>query len=148
MKIAQTSEVVPGQVGTETRLAGHHSLTERLVELCQTSISAQDRARAATHLYDWIGIAVAGAATETAQPVLSLGRTHYAGGNCTALGVGRTGPENAAFVNGTFGTLLEMDDLHRNSILHAGDVVIPAALAAAQHAQVNVTTLLEAIIVG
>ena len=64
------------------------------------------------------------------------------------MGVGRTGPEDAAFVNGTFGTLLEMDDLHRSSILHAGDVVIPAALAAAQHAQVTSATLLEAIVVG
>lgn len=148
MQIVETPGVVPGHVSTETRLSAHHSLTERLVELCNTSMSARDRACAATHLYDWIGIAVAGAATETAQPVLSLGRTHYAGGRCTALGVGRTGPENAAFVNGTFGTLLEMDDLHRSSILHAGDVVIPAALAAAQHARTSSDTLLEAIIAG
>lgn len=148
MQFLQTPGAVPGQVSTETRLSGHHSLTERLVDLCEASISAKDRACAATLLYDWIGNAVAGAVTETAQPLLNLARAHYVGGSCTALGVGRAGPENAAFVNGTFGTLLEMDDLHRSSILHAGDVVIPAALATAQHAQVNNTTLLEAIVVG
>ncbi len=144
----QTPGAVPGQVSTATGLSGHHSLTERLVELCEAGICAKDRARAATLLYDWIGVAVAGAVTDTARPVLNLARTHYGGGRCTALGVGGTGPENAAFVNGSFGTLLEMDDLHRSSILHAGDVVIPAALAAVQHAQVNSARLLEAIIVG
>lgn len=144
----QTPGAVPGQASTATGLSGHHSLTERLVELCEAGICAKDRACAATLLYDWIGVAVAGAVTDTARPVLNLARTHYAGGRCTALGVGRAGPENAAFVNGSFGTLLEMDDLHRSSILHAGDVVIPAALAAAQHAQVSDTTLLEAIVVG
>ncbi|NNJ77133.1 MAG: MmgE/PrpD family protein [Anderseniella sp.] len=148
MQISHTPGVAPGQISTETGLCGHHSLTERLVDLCQASMSAKDRTCAATHLYDWIGVAVAGAVTDSARPVLNLARTHYVGGRCTALGVGGAGPENAAFVNGSFGTLLEMDDLHRSSILHAGDVVIPAALAAAQYAQVTGTTLLEAIIVG
>ncbi len=148
MRSLPMSGAVPGHKSIEAGLSGHHSLTERLVDLCAGSISAEDRACAATLLYDWIGIAVAGAVTKPAQPVLNLARTHYARGSCTALGVGRAGPENAAFVNGTFGTLLEMDDLHRSSILHAGDVVIPAALAAAQHARVNSITLLEAIVVG
>lgn len=148
MQISQTPGAVPGQISTETGLCDHHSLTERLVDLCEASKSASDLARAATHLHDWIGVIVAGAVTDAAQPVLNLARTHYTGGRCTALGVGGAGPENAAFVNGSFGTLLEMDDLHRSSILHAGDVVVPAALAAAQHAQVSSTTMLEAIIVG
>ena len=148
MRFSQTSGTVPGQASTETGLCGQHSLTERLVDLCEAAISAQDRACATTLLYDWVGVAVAGAVTGAAQPVLNLARAHYVGGSCTALGAGRAGPENAAFVNGTFGTLLEMDDLHRSSILHAGDVVMPAALAAAQHAQASSTTLLEAIVVG
>ncbi len=148
MRFSQTSGTVPGQASTETGHCGQHSLTERLVDLCEASISAKDRTRATTLLYDWVGVAVAGAVTIAAQPALNLARAHYVGGSCTAFGVGRAGPENAAFVNGTFGTLLEMDDLHRSSILHAGDVVIPAALAAAQYAQVKSTTLLEAIVVG
>jgi 2-methylcitrate dehydratase PrpD len=148
MRFLRTSGTVPGQKSTEIGLSGQRSLTERLVDLCEASISAKDQACAATLLYDWIGVALAGAVTASAQPVLHLARTQHAGGRCTALGVGRTGPEQAAFVNGTFGTLLEMDDLHRSSILHAGDVVIPAALAAVQYGQVNSTTLLEAIVVG
>lgn len=148
MQFLKTSEPRPGPVNPEPELSGSPSLTERLVGLCEAGTSAQDRSRAAALLYDWIGNSAAGAVTESAQPILNLARAHYAGGNCMVLGVGRAGPENAAFVNGSFGTLLEMDDLHRSSILHAGDVVIPAALAAAQHAQVNSATLLDAIIVG
>ena len=148
MRSLHSSGEVPGQKSAERELTGHKSLTEGLVDLCESNICAQDIACAATLLYDWTGVAVAGAVTAPAQPVLNLARSQYAGGRCTSVGVGRTGPEQAAFVNGTFGTLLEMDDLHRSSILHAGDVVIPAALAAAQHAQVNSTTLLEAIVVG
>lgn len=149
MRFLRTLGAVPSQKSpTETGLSGHCSLTERLVELCEASISAQDRACAATLLRDWIGVAVAGAVTGPAQPTLRLARKQYDSGRCTALGVGRTEPEQAAFVNGTFGTLLEMDDLHRSSILHAGDVVIPAALAAAQYAQADSIRLLEAIVLA
>ena len=57
-------------------------------------------------------------------------------------------PEEAAFVNGGLGNILEMDDVHRAAILHPGPVVIPAALAAAESAGASGETLLDAIAKG
>ena len=54
----------------------------------------------------------------------------------------------AAFINGGFGNILEMDDIHRTSILHPGPVVIPAALACAQREKATSTTFLDAVIRG
>jgi hypothetical protein len=38
----------------------------------------------------------------------------------------------AARWNGSLGSCHEMDDVHREAVVHAGDTVIPAALAMAQ----------------
>ena len=40
--------------------------------------------------------------------------------------------ENAAFVNGTFGHGLEMDDVYAPALAHPGPAVVPAALAIAE----------------
>ena len=47
---------------------------------------------------------------------------------------GRATARDAAFANGAFGNVLEMDDVHREAILHPGPVVVPAALALAAFA--------------
>lgn len=64
------------------------------------------------------------------------------------MGAGARPAEAAAFANGALGNMLEMDDLHRASILHFGDVVLPAALAAAEEAGAGGTLLLDAVILG
>ena len=124
------------------------SLTEALVGLCGRPVDRADLDRAAMLLADWIGVAFAGSTAPAAAPPREWTASHPAAGACSAIGLGSTAPEQAAFVNGSLGTLLEMDDLHRASILHAGDVVMPAALAAAQHVQAGGRGLLEAITHG
>ena len=55
-----------------------------------------------------------------------------AGGPCTVVYYGlKTGPEEAAFANGTFGHGFEMDDVEMITTSHPGVVVIPPALAVA-----------------
>jgi 2-methylcitrate dehydratase PrpD len=105
----------------------------------------QTRERAALHLIDWAGCALAGAGT---APGRALAAMVTAIGSCTAFGAHDADPETAAFVNGGLGNILEMDDLHRASILHAGDVVVPAALAAAQDAGTTPAILLDALVGG
>ena len=51
-------------------------------------------------------------------------------------------------MNGGLGNIFELDDVHRTAILHAGDVVVPAALAAAQRHGADGPALLDAIIRG
>ena len=123
------------------------SLTEGLVALLARPITAGDRRRAALHLIDWIGCAVAGAASETGGVFRSHAATQPAGAARIVLG-GAATARDAAFANGAFGNVLEMDDVHREAILHPGPVVIPAALALAAERATGGAALLDAILHG
>lgn len=89
-------------------------------------------ARAALHLLDWLGNAAAGAAGlgSPAGPVLARWLQMQSPGPVPTL-AGRTADATAAAAyHGALGSTLEMDDVHRSSILHPGPVVVPAVLAA------------------
>ncbi|MFK7751838.1 MAG: MmgE/PrpD family protein [Sedimentitalea sp.] len=144
---AQPPNTLPTRAGNGDQTQ-RSSLSEQLVQICNRHPAGADRSAAATLLLDWIGVAGAGANTPQGRAVRNTVKPHDGGALCTALALGRVNAEQAAYVNGSYGTLLEMDDLHRASILHAGDVVIPAALAAAQEAGCRGTDLLDAIIMG
>lgn len=124
------------------------SLTRKLVDLLRRPVDAATTARAALHLTDWLGCAVAGL-VEPAGKALAA-RTHAApAGPASALGQGRpVALASAAFHNGGLGNILEMDDVHRAAILHPGPVVIPAALATAEARGASGSGLLEAIVRG
>lgn len=120
------------------------TVTTDLVEICDQTATARDLERAAVHLADWVGIVLA---TRGSAPERAFGAA--AGLERGALsGFGAGAPEAAAFGLGALGSLLEMDDLHRRSILHAGDVVCPAALVAARDAGATGQTLLRALLAG
>jgi 2-methylcitrate dehydratase PrpD len=123
------------------------SLTEDLVALLARPIAAADRRRAALHLIDWIGCAVAGTASE-AGAVFRTAAARQPAGTARVLRGPRLTARDAAFANGAFGNVLEMDDVHREAILHPGPVVIPAALALAAERNVQGPALLDAILRG
>jgi 2-methylcitrate dehydratase PrpD len=128
------------------------TLLEQLADRLAEPVPQRLRERAARHLLDWLGCALAGAATEAgwtvARAVLSEQRSSAgdltevigAGGN----GEGRAGARAAALYNGCLGNVYEMDDVHRTAILHPGPVVIPAALASWKEP----ARLLDAIVRG
>ncbi|MDR1777839.1 MAG: MmgE/PrpD family protein [Desulfovibrio sp.] len=60
----------------------------------------------------------------------------------------KTSMRTAAFLNGMFGHILEMDDVHAGSKAHVGSVVVPAAWAAAEYLGSTSMELLEAIVCG
>ena len=124
------------------------TLTEGLVDLLARPIDDATRQRASLHVLDWVGCAVAGAAGPIGAAAAG-GAAMYGPGNCTVLG-SATGvaPFGAAFLNGMFGNPLEMDDIHRTSTLHPGPVVVPAALAAAQHSAAPAPRFLDALVKG
>ncbi|HKK37719.1 MAG TPA: MmgE/PrpD family protein [Paracoccaceae bacterium] len=124
------------------------SLTRALARLLARPVGAEDRARAARHVLDWAGCAVAGAATAQGRGLAGF-LPAYGAGPCAVVGRGRTGPPaGAAFLNGGLGNVLEMDDIHRTSILHPGPVVIPAALAAAESQGASAEAFLDAVVRG
>lgn len=65
------------------------------------------------------------------------------------IGLGRNStPEAAAFINGTAGTFLEMDEGNRFSRGHPAVHVIPAALAISQERDASAESFLAAVVVG
>ena len=54
----------------------------------------------------------------------------------------------AAFHYGGLSHILEMDDLHRDSVTHPGCVVVPAALAVAERDDRRGVAFLEAVLAG
>ncbi len=70
-------------------------------------------------------------------------------GRCTIVGSDRSvTPAMAAFANGAAAHAFELDDVHEEAINHPGAVVVPAALAIAEHVGASGADLLEAIVVG
>lgn len=112
------------------------TLTERLAARLARPVSANDRARAALHLLDWTGCAMAGLASAPAKAM----RIALAGEGEAALA--------RVLFDGALGNVLEMDDVDKPAILHPGPTVIPAALAAARLAGADGATLLDAIVRG
>lgn len=123
------------------------SLTEQLIAtLLSKPIRPDDRIRASYHLLDWLACVAGGSASDIAMIYRS--QLDLAPTGCTALWQGSSGFENALAYNAALGNVLEMDDVHRRSILHPGPVVIPAALAVAEQQGSSLQQLLDAIILG
>ena len=123
------------------------SLTEQLAQRLQQPVDTASRQRAALLLVDWLGCALAALRYPIAQQLHGLVQQQPAG-SAIALGAGRRGVADALLLNGALGNVLEMDDVHRDAILHPGPVVIPVALAAAQAEGAAADALLDAIVRG
>jgi 2-methylcitrate dehydratase PrpD len=109
------------------RAAQDMSLTEELQAILSRPVDAAARERACLHLVDWLGCALIGRRSETAA-VFERELLPETIGDLIA---GGSDPARLALAAGSFGSILEMDDVHRTAILHPGPVVFPAALAAA-----------------
>ena len=109
------------------------SIASRLARRLARPVDAAARARAALHLLDWTGCAIAGARSPGPQ---SLFR---------AVG---DDPLARALRLGAIGNVLEMDDVDKRALLHPGPVVAPAAIVAAEAAGADGGALLDAIVRG
>ncbi len=100
-------------------------------------------------LLDLVGAACAGATALPGHVVTEI--IEEAGGSPQAVLIGRKEKVpalNAALGNGLYAHTLELDDLHRSSILRPGSPIIPAALAAAEKTGASGKDLITAIVVG
>lgn len=66
----------------------------------------------------------------------------------TAVTGFKTSITNAAFINGGASHVIELDDIHKASIVHAATVIMPAAIAIAEWKNLSGEQLIEAIVVG
>ena len=121
--------------------------SEWLVDSLHRPIGPPDRQRAALHLIDWLGCAHLGYTTEVGE-VLQRWSRQQAPGPSWACGHGGLQAADAARWNGSLGSCHELDDVHREAVVHLGDTVIPAALAMAQRQNSSALDLLNALVVG
>lgn len=125
-------------------------LAEFCLGLRWDSLSTTVQERARELLLDHIGVAVGGLVADSSPSVQTFAERVSPGGGASTL-IGRaTGfrPEWAALANGTISHAIEMDDCGRESSLHPGVSVIPAALAIAEETDAPVGELLAAIAAG
>lgn len=106
-------------------------------------------ARARMFVLDYLGVTLSGSSEPSSRIVADVVETLGGHATCTVIGHRlRTSAAMAALANGVMGHTIEMDDDHRTAAVHPAVAVIPAALAAAEHAKAEGRTFLEGVIAG
>lgn len=116
------------------------SLSQQLADICLRPVEAAARERARLHLLDWLGCAAIGAAQPEAAALL-------AGSALPGL-PGEADPWHSLMFAASVANIMEMDDIHRDAIVHPGPVVIPAALFLAHRLERSTGEILDAIVRG
>ena len=92
-------------------------------------------ARMKTSLIDSIGCCLFGVSLPWTRHVLAMAREDGCRPAAAVFGTGeRTSAGNAALVNATAGHAFELDDIHKESIVHPGSLALPAIAALAGQA--------------
>lgn len=128
------------------------SLSERFAHFATqvhfSDLPAPVIAEAKRAVLDWLGSALAGALEPQARIVqdlvLGMGQSNEA----MLFGAHRAAAANAALANGVASHILELDDVHKGSTLHAAAPIIPAALAVAERQQASGEAFLLAVVLG
>ena len=128
------------------------SLTEWLVAHGHRPVTAADRRRAALHWLDWIGCVAAARRSDAAQALLRYRPLPLESSPWSAAWPSLLGPVasdmQAVWLEAGLATIEEMDDMHREGILHPGPVVLPVLAHCARHAGVGRRRLFDALVRG
>ncbi|MEP6691094.1 MAG: MmgE/PrpD family protein [Gemmatimonadaceae bacterium] len=99
-------------------------------------------------ILDWLGSAMAGALEPPARMTQRVVATLGVSSESTVFGAGRASAAAAALANGVASHILELDDVHKGSTLHAAAPVIPAALAVAEREHASGRDFMLAVTLG
>lgn len=99
-------------------------------------------------ILDWLGSALAGALEPPARIAQQVIASFGLGDEATVFGAGRAAATSAALANGVASHILELDDVHKGSTLHAAAPIIPAALAVAERGHADGKSFLLAVVLG
>jgi 2-methylcitrate dehydratase PrpD len=98
---------------------------------------------------DHIGCALYGATLPWTRKVAALALAEGARETASLAGMGKkTSASLAALVNGTAGHAFELDDIHKESIVHMGSLATPVALALAEARGAGVRDVITAMTAG
>jgi len=104
--------------------------------------------KAKLEIVDWIGYAIAGTFTKQAIPFNNLQKILPKGDSLNLFNSKKLNVFDSTFINASVGNILELDDVHRTSIIHPGDTIIPAAIATSSSINIDILNFLKAIIIG
>ena len=125
------------------------ALYDRLMGLQWSDIPEQIQGRAASLVADCLAAAYAGIPTPTAKIAADYAATVMPGDDALAwFDERRLSIEGAAFANSVLANALDFDDGHRLSKGHPGAVIVPPAVALAEHAGSSIEELMTAIVLG
>ena len=126
-----------------------HKFSQFVTQLTFDELSADQVHKTKTYFLDWLGSAWAG---QTQPPIkIMLEVVHSLGGKPESTLI----PDNtktmsllAALINGASSHMVEMDDLHRESVFHPAAPIMPAVFAAAEREKASGKDLILAIVAG
>ena len=128
-------------------IPGGPSVSTQLLALAARPVDASARRRAVLHWIDWMGCVAAGARAPVAQVLRRTQPTVAATGSIeTLLGPARD-DWHATLLDAALANVEEMDDMHRQAILHPSPVVMPA-LAGLARAGLSADRTLDAVVRG
>lgn len=99
-------------------------------------------------ILDWLGSAIAGASKPPVRMMHEFAVEQGGLPQATLITGGKTSVVQASFVNGGASHIVEQDDIHKASIVHAATVVIPAALAIAEWKKKSGRDFIAAVAIG
>ncbi|WP_174614469.1 MmgE/PrpD family protein [Virgibacillus ihumii] len=99
-------------------------------------------------ILDYFGSAIAGSTMDPIRKIDEFIKEMGGDPQANLITGGHSSVTQAALLNGASGHIVEQDDIHKGSIIHAATVVIPAALAIADWKQLSGEKLINAIAVG
>jgi 2-methylcitrate dehydratase PrpD len=99
-------------------------------------------------ILDWLGSALAGSLEPPARMAQRFVASLGASDEATVFSGKRSSAAGAALANGVASHILELDDIHKTSTVHAGSPVISAALAVAERERVDGSAFLLAVTLG
>jgi 2-methylcitrate dehydratase PrpD len=126
------------------------SLTQALagftLDLAPGDLGAAGMQRMQTLFLDWLGCVLAGSDAPAVAMVRDLCASLGGAPEADDLpGRARTSCLHAALINGVASHVVEMDDLHREAIIHCAAPTLPAILAAAQRTHASGREMLTAM---
>ena len=99
-------------------------------------------------ILDYFGSAIAGSGKAPVRMIAELAEEMGGKDQARLFTGGKSSVLNAAMVNGAASHIVELDDIHKGSIIHAATVVIPAALAIAEWKKLTGEELITAVVAG
>jgi 2-methylcitrate dehydratase PrpD len=112
-------------------------------------LPADHTAKMKMFLLDWLGSAYAGKDLQPIQMMRRVARSLGGVPEATSIPDGsKTNCLLASLLNGASSHIVEMDDLHRESIFHPAAAILPAVLATGERERVSGKDLIVAISVG